>query len=216
MPSVEKLLILGASCTTVFSCTASLLPYPLLKLVGGLGDGEGARISVSLGSMAGFSLTALHVAAASGRVEMFEILGDAALMERETGEAGFGSGLFNAGEGKDGGDALWPSTPQVPQVPRIEALDVRDEQGASPLLIAAALALHHWSEGGEGGAYSQCALHILGSAADASASSCTLTGVSLGHVIEGLENLKKNSAALQFAETLNEYSDFRLQAEKQQ
>lgn len=38
-------------------------------------------------------------------------------------------------------------------------------------------------------AFSRCATHLLGCAADASTSSFTLTGVGLGHVIKGLEVL---------------------------
>jgi len=195
LPSIDNLLILGASCTTLFSSSSQLLPYPHLKSVDG--NAEKAAEFVTLDSMLGFSLTALHVAAAAGRLDVLEILGDAALMEREESSGK----TFGAKEEFD--DALWPSTPRAPSV---GALDVRDEQGASPLMIAASLALFHWSCGGDGEAYSKCVLHILGSAADASLSTSTLSGITLGHITRGLEQLD-NSSSKRLAAALYEYSE---------
>ena len=173
LAAVERLLLLGAPCTLCLPCPAPLLPaYPPLTLDSGGGGGGGGGsggVVIALAPCAGLRVSALHVAAASGSLGALELLGDAALMEREAGGEGEGEG---EGQG---------------------ALDGSDGRGAWPLLLCAALALHHAAQqpaseasAAAARAHAACARHLLGAAADCSLTRRTAEGVSLREVLRGL------------------------------
>ena len=194
LPACEQLLLLGASCTLPILCPSALHPYPLLSLVEG-----GSRVLITLAPCTGLRLSALHMAAATGSLGALEVMGDAALMEREGGEeAAAAAAAAASGLGEEAG---WG------------ALDGGDGQGAWPLLISAALALYYSaaqppSEAAAAAAraHAACARHLLGSAAECSMGRRTGEGVGLEVVRQGLLSLQGCQGALELAEMLLEYA----------
>jgi hypothetical protein len=138
-------------------------------MLGGSGAGG---VAIALAPCAGVRLSALHVAAATGRLGARALRGAAALL------AGGGGG---GGEGEGEGEG---------------ALDGGDGRGAWPLLICAAMALHFAAaapaseaSAAAARAHAACARHLLGAAAECRLARRTAEGVSLREVRLGLAAL---------------------------